>query len=77
MSISIYTLSCYPILDTTLDEISKIAKNFLWGRGCRNNGIHYVGWLVTTLDKTDGGLGIRNLRKARIALMDKNIFSRF
>lgn len=33
-----------------------------------------MGWSTTTLAKSDGGLGVRNLRNAKIALMSKNVF---
>lgn len=59
---------------SVLDNVSKIARSFLWGSFGSNHGLHSVGWNVTTLDKSDGGLGLRNLRLVNHSLMAKNIF---
>lgn len=62
LSIPSYILSCYFVLDSTLDDISKLARKFLWNKG------------NTTLAKTKGGLGIMNLKNVKVALMAKNVF---
>ncbi|XP_039135862.1 uncharacterized protein LOC120273306 [Dioscorea cayenensis subsp. rotundata] len=51
-----------------------MARGFLWGRSSTNSGFHSVGCSVTTLKKSEGGLGIRNLRLAQHSLMAKNVF---
>lgn len=58
----IYYLSSYYILDTILDEISKLARDFFWSRGGNISGIHLVEWSTTTLDKTERRIAIRNLK---------------
>lgn len=75
MPITTYQLSCVAIHDSILDQISQVARKFLWGGRTNRSGFHTLGWSTTTLDKADGGLGIRNLRNAKFALMSKNVFS--
>lgn len=77
MPITTYQLSCVHAKDSVLDQISKIARKFLWGESCNHSGFHTMGWTTTTLAKIDRGLSIRNLRNAKIALVSKNIFSDF
>ncbi|XP_039143960.1 uncharacterized protein LOC120281070 [Dioscorea cayenensis subsp. rotundata] len=61
--------------DSTLDQISKLARTFLWSNGSNVRCFHSIGWSVTTLKKSEGGLGLRNLRLVRHSLMAKNIFA--
>lgn len=70
-----YILSVMNLLVSILDYISKLAKNFLWGRTSNRHGFHSIGLTVTTLSKLEGGLGIQNLRSINHSLMVKNIFS--
>lgn len=46
--------------------------------GDRNNnagGFHLIAWKTSTLSKSDGGLGLQNLRNVRCALLAKQIFA--
>lgn len=58
-----YILFCYSIPEYILDEISKLARNFLLGRGGYKSSIHSLGRAITIL--------------ASIALMTKNVISSF
>lgn len=66
-----YILSVMNLPVSILDNISKFARNFLWGRSSNNSGFHSIGWTVTTLGKPEGGLGIRNFRLVNHSLMAK------
>lgn len=70
-----YFLSVMHLPDSILDQISKLSRSFLWGNGNSGRGFHTIGWTVTTLKKSEGGLGLRNLRNVKHSLMAKNIFS--
>lgn len=66
MSVPLYYLSVYPILDTILDRISKAARVFFWSKGGNQKGINSVSWEDINLNHTiffggGGGLSIRNL----------------
>lgn len=41
--------------NTILNQISKTAQNFLWGRTNNNRAFHSVGWTFITLSKSKGG----------------------
>lgn len=75
MSILLYYLSIYPIPDSILDQISKIARHFFWSKSGNRNGICTVSWDDVTLNKTEGGLSIRNLKFSKISFMSKNVFN--
>ncbi|XP_039135720.1 uncharacterized protein LOC120273142 [Dioscorea cayenensis subsp. rotundata] len=74
-SLPVYFLSIFHLPDSILDSISKLARRFLWGRHGGGQSFHSIGWHVSTLSKSEGGLGLRNLRNARTALMAKHAFS--
>lgn len=69
-TISLFSLS-QPLF---LNNIAKLTINFLWGRNGNNNAFRTIGWDTTTLSKYKGGLGVRNLRHVKFALMAKNVF---
>ena len=62
MSIPIYSLSCYVIPDSILDMKSKLARQFLWGRGIVGGSFNPMNWNTSTPSKAEDGLGIRILR---------------
>ena len=74
-SIPNYLMSVMNIPTTILDSISKLARNFLWGKTSNRSGFHTIGWRIATMDKSEGGLGIRNLKLAQHSLMAKNVFT--
>ena len=68
-------MSSYPIPDTILDSITKLAKNFLWHGSGNRSGVPLVSWNIATLGKSKEGIGIKNLNIARTAMMAKNVMS--
>lgn len=70
-----YFLSFYSIPDTTINDISKLVRKFLWSAGGSNWGYHSVGWSLVTQNKSEGELGIINLSSIEYALMSKNVFA--
>lgn len=74
LSIPKYFLSFSVVPDSIIDNISKKARNFLWSNCGNRKGIHSIPWDYITQDKSDGGLGIHNLRNVKTALMAKNVF---
>jgi len=74
MSTPIYYLSAYPVPDTILNRISKAAMDLFWSKDCNRKGIHLVGWTEMTLNRSEGGLSVRDLGLSKISLMAKNVF---
>lgn len=70
-----YMLNVMNLPNSIMDSISKLARVFFCGRSDNSSGFHSVGWLVTTLQKIEGGLGIINLIFVKHTLMAKNIFA--
>ncbi|XP_039118053.1 uncharacterized protein LOC120253920 [Dioscorea cayenensis subsp. rotundata] len=70
-----YILSVMNLPISILDCISKLARCFLWGRSSNNQDFHSIGWSITTLCKSNGGLGIHNLRLVNHSLMTKNLLA--
>lgn len=56
MSIPSYTLAADYLLDSILDQLSKIARNFLWHNDGNRSGLPLVSWNRATLDKFEGGI---------------------
>lgn len=65
MSIPSYTLAVYEIPDTSLVQIAKFARSFLWFKGNNRSGFSRISWKRATLEKSDGRLAIGNLRNLK------------
>lgn len=74
-ALPVYLLSIFYLPNLILDSISKLARSFLWSRNGKDCGFHSVGWSTVTISKSEGGLGLRNLRHARLAILAKHVFS--
>ncbi|XP_058765404.1 uncharacterized protein LOC131638877 [Vicia villosa] len=60
-----------PLRAIVLEEMIKIQKNFLWGKGDDKRSMCWVSWDKVCLAKEDGGLGVRNLELFNLALVSK------
>ncbi|XP_039142228.1 uncharacterized protein LOC120279366 [Dioscorea cayenensis subsp. rotundata] len=76
MSTPIYYLAVYPIPDNVLNKLSMIARKFLWANYDHGQGMPMVNWDTITLNKSEGGLGIRHLLKVKHSLMNCSAFFR-
>ncbi|KAK4477283.1 hypothetical protein RD792_016497 [Penstemon davidsonii] len=56
---------------STCNQLDKLNRNFLWSSDISQRKLHLVGWHKVTRPKNEGGLGIRQARKANIALLAK------
>ena len=55
--------------------MSRIAGKFIWSKCGNRSGIHLVNWNDITLDLSEGGLSIKNLKITKLSLMAKIILS--
>ena len=63
---------CYSHWDVIVcSRLEKIQRDFLWGGGNLEKKPHLVNWKTVCLQKSSGGLGVRNLSKMNIALFCK------
>ncbi|KAJ0986340.1 hypothetical protein J5N97_004696 [Dioscorea zingiberensis] len=73
MSIPNYCLSTYAIPDSILDAITKLVRKFIWANNSDGHGLHLIGWEVVTNPKSEGGLGIKNLKVMKKAILSKHV----
>lgn len=52
-------------------ELEKLMRQFLWGNDSGNKKLHGVPWKKVCLHKEQGGLNIRDVRKANLAFLSK------
>ncbi|CAM8936846.1 unnamed protein product [Rhodiola kirilowii] len=65
-SLSIHTLSIIPVPKTCIDCMERLFANFIW-----DGKHHWVSWDNICLPKNEGGLGIRNLKGVKDAMLGK------
>ncbi|GJX73331.1 RNA-directed DNA polymerase, eukaryota [Tanacetum coccineum] len=62
-SMQLYWASVYLLPNSMVNDIDKLLKRFLWNSGDSAKGKARVAWKVVCRPKTQGGLGIKPLRK--------------
>jgi hypothetical protein len=66
-----YLLSLFPIPANVANRIEKIQRDFLWGGSIDGARFHLVDWDTVCSPISEGGLGIRKVRKFNQALLGK------
>jgi hypothetical protein len=66
-----YLLSLFPIPADVAKRIEKLQRDFLWGGLNDEAKLHLVDWDTVCTPISEGGLGIRNMRKFNQALLGK------
>lgn len=70
-SIPVHTMSTIALPTSTLDQIDKIARYFIWGSSEGNRKQHLVAWESVCKPKREGGLGVRSAKEMNLALLAK------
>ena len=70
-SILVHTMSTIALPISTLDQLDKIARSFIWGSSEGNRKQHLVSWRKICKPKSEGGLGIRLAKEMNISLLAK------
>ncbi|KAJ0960949.1 hypothetical protein J5N97_001161 [Dioscorea zingiberensis] len=73
MFIPLFGLSTYVIPNSIIDCITKLVRQFIWSNTGSGNGVHLIGWSTVTSPKTEGGLGVKDLRLMKRALLSKHV----
>ncbi|GJZ47930.1 RNA-directed DNA polymerase, eukaryota, reverse transcriptase zinc-binding domain protein, partial [Tanacetum coccineum] len=74
-SMHIYWASVFLIPKTTVNDIEKALKGFLWCHGDLKRGAAKVAWKVVCAPKSQGGLGIKRLGPWNEALLCKYLWN--
>lgn len=67
-----YIMQTTYLPDHVVTELEKIMRKFLWGNDAGRRRLHGVSWEKVCLPKTQGGLNLRDVRKANLALFFRN-----
>lgn len=70
-SIPAHTMSTIALPASTLDQLDKIARAFIWSSSEGNRKQHLIAWEKICKPKREGGLGIRSAKEMNIALLGK------
>ncbi|GKV08919.1 hypothetical protein SLEP1_g20489 [Rubroshorea leprosula] len=66
-----YYMQSQMLPSSTLKDLDKISRNFLWGSTENQPKMHLVSWEKITQPKSYGGLGIKAAKEANLAAMCK------
>ncbi|XP_026438254.1 uncharacterized protein LOC113336795 [Papaver somniferum] len=70
-SIPLYYLSLFQMPISVAKKLEKLMRNFLWGDTINKKSLHWRSWKKVSVPKSEGGLGIRNLKVTNDALLTK------
>lgn len=70
-AIPVHTMSTIALPTSTLDQIDKIARSFIWGSSEGSRKQHLVAWESVCKPKREGGLGVRTAKEMNLALLAK------
>lgn len=69
------TMSCFLIPKSLCTEIERLMNGYWWSSGGNNNkNLRWMAWDKLPTDKSNGGLGFRNLHGFNITLLGKHIW---
>ncbi|GKV30099.1 hypothetical protein SLEP1_g38957 [Rubroshorea leprosula] len=70
-SIPNFYMQSFMLSYSTLSQLDKITRDFLWGFDLLKRKIHMVAWDTVTLPKSLGGLGMKSAKEANLVAMAK------
>nr|AID60103.1 hypothetical protein [Brassica napus] len=70
-SVPVHTMSTIALPSSTLNQLDKIARAFIWGSIDGTRKQHLVSWEKICKPKREGGLGIRLAKEMNVALLAK------
>ncbi|GJZ70110.1 RNA-directed DNA polymerase, eukaryota, reverse transcriptase zinc-binding domain protein, partial [Tanacetum coccineum] len=74
-SMHVYWASVFLLPKTTVKDIDKVLKGFLWSQGELKKGAARVAWKIICDPKSKGGLGIKKLGPWNEALLCKHLWN--
>ncbi|KAL4557252.1 hypothetical protein LXL04_035425 [Taraxacum kok-saghyz] len=77
MSMQVYWCSVFLLPKSTIYDIEKVLRDFLWNGGNFKRGGSKVAWAEVCKPKNEGGLGIRGVKTWNLALLTNQIWRLF
>ena len=74
-SMHIYWASMFILPARVINDLEKLMRAFLWCQGPMKKGKAKVSWKSVCLPKTEGGLGLKNIKTVNKSLMTKHVWS--
>ncbi|XP_016178460.1 uncharacterized protein LOC107620875 [Arachis ipaensis] len=71
MAISIYTLSCFKLPETVIEEIQRAILQFWWGQKRSENRMQWIRWRISCRLKMQRGLNFKDLKAFNLAILTK------
>ena len=66
-----YTMSCFKLLNALCDEMTRMVRQFWWGKVKNEKKVAWMSWERMCLLKDKGGMGFRDLKSFILALLAK------
>ncbi|XP_027150288.1 uncharacterized protein LOC113755552 [Coffea eugenioides] len=69
-----YAMSCFKLPLKLCKDLSALMASYWWGNNNRKNKMHPCSWRKVTQNKSQGGLGLKDLANFNKALLGKQIW---
>ncbi|QHO05742.1 putative mitochondrial protein [Arachis hypogaea] len=70
-AVPLYTLSCFKLPETLLNELQRAMLQFWWGQKRDEKRLQWVGWKTTCRPRIQGGLNFKDLKAFNLAMLAK------